>query len=72
MGFPRPVGGKVVVITGAARGVGEALALNLADEPLPLGPGAVLESEPAALDGAVAPHGWAIVDPLRTGPAGPA
>jgi cyclomaltodextrinase / maltogenic alpha-amylase / neopullulanase len=47
------------------------LTLNLADEPLPLGPGEVLESEPAAPAGAVAPHGWAIVDPLRTGSAGP-
>jgi NAD(P)-dependent dehydrogenase (short-subunit alcohol dehydrogenase family) len=28
--IPRPVGGKVVVITGAARGIGEALAVKLA------------------------------------------
>jgi NAD(P)-dependent dehydrogenase (short-subunit alcohol dehydrogenase family) len=30
MGLPRPIGGKVVVITGAARGIGEQLALRLA------------------------------------------
>jgi NAD(P)-dependent dehydrogenase (short-subunit alcohol dehydrogenase family) len=30
MRIPRPIGGKVVVITGAARGIGEALAVNLA------------------------------------------
>ncbi len=30
MRIPRPVGGKVVVITGAARGIGEALAVALA------------------------------------------
>ena len=29
MRIPRPIGGKVVVITGAARGIGEALALSL-------------------------------------------
>ena len=29
MRIPRPIGGKVVVITGAARGIGEALAINL-------------------------------------------
>jgi NAD(P)-dependent dehydrogenase (short-subunit alcohol dehydrogenase family) len=31
MRIPRPIGGKVVVITGAARGIGEALAVQLAD-----------------------------------------
>jgi NAD(P)-dependent dehydrogenase (short-subunit alcohol dehydrogenase family) len=31
MRIPRPIGGKVVVITGAARGIGEALAVRLAD-----------------------------------------
>ncbi len=30
MRIPRPIGGKVVVITGAARGIGEALAVRLA------------------------------------------
>jgi len=30
MRIPRPIGGKVVVITGAARGIGEALAVSLA------------------------------------------
>jgi NAD(P)-dependent dehydrogenase (short-subunit alcohol dehydrogenase family) len=30
MRIPRPIGGKVVVITGAARGIGEALAVKLA------------------------------------------
>ena len=30
MRIPRPIGGKVVVITGAARGIGEALAVTLA------------------------------------------
>ncbi|HST82469.1 MAG TPA: SDR family oxidoreductase [Kineosporiaceae bacterium] len=30
MRIPRPIGGKVVVITGAARGIGEALAVALA------------------------------------------
>jgi NAD(P)-dependent dehydrogenase (short-subunit alcohol dehydrogenase family) len=31
MRIPRPIGGKVVVITGAARGIGEALAVRFAD-----------------------------------------
>jgi NAD(P)-dependent dehydrogenase (short-subunit alcohol dehydrogenase family) len=30
MRIPRPIGGKVVVITGAARGIGEALAVSVA------------------------------------------
>ena len=40
------------------------LALNLADEPVPLPPGEVVESEPAGAGGTVPPHGWAILDPL--------
>lgn len=31
MGLPQPVGGKVVVVTGAARGIGETLAVKLAE-----------------------------------------
>jgi hypothetical protein len=39
-----------------------ALALNLTGEPLALGDSAeVLEAEPDLADGAVAPHGWAVV-----------
>jgi hypothetical protein len=39
-----------------------ALALNLTGEPLALGDRAeVLEAEPDLADGAVAPHGWAVV-----------
>ena len=39
-----------------------ALALNLSGEPLALADSAeVLEAEPAVADGAVAPHGWAVV-----------
>ena len=39
-----------------------ALALNLAGEPFALADGAeVLEAEPDVADGAVAPHGWAVV-----------
>jgi hypothetical protein len=39
-----------------------ALALNLAGKPFPLPDGAkVLEAEPPVTDGAVAPHGWAVV-----------
>jgi hypothetical protein len=39
-----------------------ALALNLSGEPLALGDSAeVLEAEPDLADGAVAPHGWAVV-----------
>ena len=39
-----------------------ALALNLTDNHLPLADSAeVLEAEPDVADGAVAPHGWAVV-----------
>ena len=38
------------------------LALNLADDPLPV-PGSVLEADPPPHDGAVAPHGWAVLQP---------
>ena len=44
------------------------LTLNLADEPLPLADGVeVLESEPAAGAGGVAPHGWAITTQQASG-----
>ena len=39
-----------------------ALALNLTGKPFALADGAeVLEAEPALAEGAVAPHGWAII-----------
>jgi glycosidase len=39
-----------------------ALALNLTGEPLPITNSVeVLEAEPAVADGAVAPHGWAVI-----------
>ena len=39
-----------------------ALALNLTGEPFALADSAdVLEAEPAVANGAVAPHGWAVV-----------
>jgi cyclomaltodextrinase len=39
-----------------------ALALNLAREPLAVADSVeVLEAEPAVANGAVAPHGWAVV-----------
>ena len=47
---------------GPARRAVLALALNLSGEPLALADSAeVLEAEPAVADGAVAPHGWAVV-----------
>jgi glycosidase len=60
----RQVANSHVVVRSRARHGAESLtlSLNLADEPLALGTGwAVLEAEPTITDGAVAPHGWAIV-----------
>ena len=43
-----------------------ALALNLTGEPFALADSVeVLEAEPAVADGAVAPHGWAVISGLR-------
>ena len=43
-----------------------ALALNLTGEPFVLADSVeVLEAEPAVADGAVAPHGWAVISGLR-------
>jgi hypothetical protein len=54
-----------VVVRSHARHGEESLtlALNLAGKPFALAGGAkVLEAEPAVTDGAVAPHGWAVVE----------
>ena len=54
---------RLVIRSRARRGDGTlALALNLSDEVLALSVGqTVLESQPVAADGSVAPHGWAVV-----------
>jgi len=47
----------------ARRGEGAlTLVLNLADDARPLPGGEVLDAEPAVQDGAVAPHGWAVLE----------
>ncbi|HSU35985.1 MAG TPA: alpha-amylase family glycosyl hydrolase [Propionibacteriaceae bacterium] len=54
-----------IVVRSHARHGDESLtlALNLASKPFALARGAkVLEAEPAVSDGAVAPHGWAVVE----------
>ena len=54
-----------VVVRSHARHGDESLslALNLASKPFALADGVtVLEAEPAVVKGAVAPHGWAVVE----------
>jgi hypothetical protein len=54
---------RLVIRARARRGEQSlTLALNLTGEPLALADSAeVLEAEPAVANGAVAPHGWAVV-----------